>query len=254
MYYVIYKTTNLVNKKYYIGAHEAKSLDDDYLGSGKILFRAIKKYGKENFARTILHFCASKEDMYKLEAEIVNESLVNDKTCYNLKIGGEGGWSHWNDGSDNHIQMCKIAGNKNIDRLVKLNKSEAHRELGRTSKMILDNDNKYHLGHKHSDEVKKLITENNLQRRWVCTETVIKMIHVDDLKEYLTNGYQNGKRWRKNSPTLGTAWINKDNKNKLIKKDLLDEWLTDGWIRGRINPLQKYDCTDQSNLIQNSKQ
>ena len=46
-YYYIYKTTNVVNNKIYIGKHKSKDLDNNYLGSGKILQLAVKKYGEE---------------------------------------------------------------------------------------------------------------------------------------------------------------------------------------------------------------
>lgn len=53
---IIYKTTNLVNGKIYVGQHYT-SADDGYLGSGNILIQSIKKYGKENFIREILEHC-----------------------------------------------------------------------------------------------------------------------------------------------------------------------------------------------------
>jgi hypothetical protein len=40
--YIIYKTTNLVNDKIYVGQHYT-SANDGYLGSGKILDKSIKK-------------------------------------------------------------------------------------------------------------------------------------------------------------------------------------------------------------------
>jgi len=71
-YYLVYKTTNLINGKIYIGKHETYNLDDGYLGSGKLLLRAIKKYGKVNFKREILFECLTRDEMNMKEAQIVN--------------------------------------------------------------------------------------------------------------------------------------------------------------------------------------
>lgn len=53
---IIYKTTNLINGKIYVGQHKT-SANDGYLGSGKLITRSIKKYGKENFIRETLEYC-----------------------------------------------------------------------------------------------------------------------------------------------------------------------------------------------------
>lgn len=38
-YYFIYKTTNLINSKIYIGQRSTNKIDDGYLGSGVILLK-----------------------------------------------------------------------------------------------------------------------------------------------------------------------------------------------------------------------
>jgi len=91
MNYIIYKTTNAITGKYYVGCHQTVNLNDGYLGSGKHLRYAIKKYGIDNFKFEILYSVSSKEEMFELERNIVNEDLVKNPQTYNLKIGGSGG-------------------------------------------------------------------------------------------------------------------------------------------------------------------
>lgn len=94
MYYTIYKTTNIINNKIYIGYHKTKDLNDSYLGSGKHLKRAIKKYGINNFIKEILFVFKDKKEALLKEAELVNLDFINDNSNYNLKLGGEGGWDY----------------------------------------------------------------------------------------------------------------------------------------------------------------
>lgn len=89
--YILYKTTNTINGKYYIGIHKTDNLNDGYLGSGVLLKQSIKKYGKENFVRIILSEEENYERLNELEREIVNEEFVKRRDTYNLEIGGRGG-------------------------------------------------------------------------------------------------------------------------------------------------------------------
>lgn len=100
MEHILYKTTNSINGRFYIGIHSSDNLNDGYLGSGKRIRTEITKYGKENFVREILEFCSTRAELKQKESEIVNEELLKHPLCLNLKNGGEGNSSadakrHW---------------------------------------------------------------------------------------------------------------------------------------------------------------
>lgn len=71
MYYTVYKITNNINGKFYIGAHKSKKLVDSYMGSGSIIRRAISKYGKQNFTKEILFYAFTEEMMFSVEMDLI---------------------------------------------------------------------------------------------------------------------------------------------------------------------------------------
>lgn len=94
MKYCIYRITNLVNGKTYVGQHMYKVLDDKYMGSGVLLKRAIKKYGINSFKKEILVFNVSCKSQIDLLEKVFIESerkKVGSRNCYNLAKGGGGG-------------------------------------------------------------------------------------------------------------------------------------------------------------------
>lgn len=93
--YIVYKTTNKVNGKFYIGVHKTNKENDfdGYYGSGTLLKKAIKKYGKHNFCRETIYFCDSYDEAYSKEKELVSQELIESNQCYNSRLGGEGGTS-----------------------------------------------------------------------------------------------------------------------------------------------------------------
>ena len=91
MYYTIYKTTNKINGKFYIGKHQTTDPNDSYYGSGIKLQLAIEKYGKDNFTKEVLFIFDNERDMTQKEKEIITEEFVSRKDTYNVGIGGEGG-------------------------------------------------------------------------------------------------------------------------------------------------------------------
>jgi len=96
MIYTLYKTTNIINGKFYIGIHKTSDPNDAYLGSGKILKLAILKYGQHNFKKEILATFDTLEDARKAENAIVNEEFVHSEQNYNIGIGGGLGGSDLN--------------------------------------------------------------------------------------------------------------------------------------------------------------
>ena len=197
MYFIIYKTTNLLDGKYYIGCHQTTDVNDGYLGSGKHLKRAIKKYGKENFKFEILHNVNSKEEMFALERNIVNEELVNDPLTYNLKPGGSGG---------NPGIVGAFSGRKH---------SQETKEKIRRAAM----------GQVTSESKRQKLVANNAMRD---NPEIRKKVSVSLTGRVCSIDH----RTKVAEANLGKILVNNGNVAKRISKDMLDLYLKDGWIAG----------------------
>lgn len=90
-FHIVYKTTNNINGKFYVGSHQTTKLEDGYLGSGKVLKKAIKKYGRESFTRIIIASCVSAEVSRQVEAHFVRYYIDKyGRSCYNRAYSGTG--------------------------------------------------------------------------------------------------------------------------------------------------------------------
>ena len=93
----IYLIRNTINNKIYIGKHSTDNLDDGYMGSGKLIKRAIKKEGVENFTKEILSYTDTLKTLNFLEKFYIKKYKArNNDIGYNLTYGGDGG--SWNKG------------------------------------------------------------------------------------------------------------------------------------------------------------
>jgi group I intron endonuclease len=145
---VIYKTTNLVNGKFYVGK-DAKN-KKTYLGSGNILKQAIEKYGKENFKKEILEICTTLEELSEREKYWIKK-LNAIGLGYNLTEGGTGGDTYTNNINKYTPGFCQglkpwnkgLAGftawNKGLKGIMGANKTsyksgEKHIMFGKTQK------------------------------------------------------------------------------------------------------------------------
>lgn len=96
MFYTIYRITSKIDGKIYIGKHKTKKLNDEYLGSGNHLRRAIAKHGKENFTKEILYVFSTEAEMNAKERELVTDEFCKRSDTFNICEGGLGGWSYVN--------------------------------------------------------------------------------------------------------------------------------------------------------------
>ena len=90
MFHYVYAIVNLLNEKIYVGKHSTNDLEDGYMGSGKLISYAIKKYGLENFRKFILEQFETEELALEYEKQIVNEQFVKSRETYNINLGGYG--------------------------------------------------------------------------------------------------------------------------------------------------------------------
>jgi hypothetical protein len=192
MYHIVYQTTNLVNLKIYIGIHSTNNLDDGYIGSGKTMIKAIKKYGKENFKKEILHYCKSREEACDVELYLVNEQFVERPDVYNIRLGG---------------------GNKGVMS------KESKIKLSNSLKKTYSNNNyiNKHIGRKRSEETKeKMLIKNKRSFKEKYGERYLEMIDKCCRKFKEENGFYGKNHTEKTKKILSEI----RSKNYIIKSPL----------------------------------
>lgn len=203
--HILYKTTCTVTNRYYIGMHSTKNLNDGYIGSGKRLWRSIKKHGKENHVMKILEFLNSREELIEREKFIVNEDLLKDPMCMNMVIGGEGGAGHMTK------QQLSKGGKKTLTKNWK--------------------DPEY------VDKMKKIASKTFIR---LHKDGLLKGYpnwtgkrHKQETKDKIGQANSISQKGERNSQ-FGTMWINNGDENKKIKKTEFEHHEFKDWKIGRI--------------------
>ena len=225
MFYYLYEIKNLINNKIYVGVHKTNSIDDGYMGSGKVILRAIKKYGIENFSKTILETFENSKVMFAREKEVVTDEFLARVDTYNLRRGGSGGFDYINKiGSNVVLSEQRKRDPTIVDRvreIHKQNKSGIEFDpiaRAKGSKKCRD----FELGY-----MKPANREKGMQAALSDTSRNKR------LKSFSEIGHQVGP---KNSQ-FGMMWITTGTVSVKIKKESL---IPDGWRRGRIQQKSKY--------------
>ena len=217
MFYIIYKITNRVNGKFYIGTHKTVDPNDNYMGSGALLKRAIKKYGLDNFVKEVLHTYDNPKDMYAKEAEIVNLDFLAEENTYNLKVGGFGGWDYINENSLNGFSDRATA---------QLGRKKANESLeekyGPDWRKLFMTDEQRSLSARKSAETKKLRGYKSSTAHMNTPDMIAKK-----MLKYKSTGHQKGKR----NSNYGKIWITDGKESRSIHKN---DVIPEGWHKGRV--------------------
>lgn len=190
MWYV-YKVTNKINGKIYVGVHKSDDIaNDTYMGSGVVIRKAIKKYGLSNFSREILFSFDTEKDAYDCENEIVNEEFVNSPLTYNATVGGIGGWSHIKNPGQ-HMKNPEIAEKVGAALKKHYEMNPEKKDISRRNFAIASEKNK---GRKHSKETLAKRSKS-INEFYAKNESILKgMSFTDKHKEALKACWTDEKR------------------------------------------------------------
>jgi hypothetical protein len=206
-YHFIYKTTNLLNGKYYIGMHSTSNLKDGYMGSGKRLRYSINKYGKENHNVEILEFVNNREELKKREKDIVNLNEIEKKECMNIVIGGEGGFT---------IKQQILNSKKSKEKI----------------EWLKENDKEWSENHKNNmSKGQKKVYDEGKREKFYFYDWNGKN-HTNESKKLMSK-IKKGKKIGSDNSQFGTCWITKNGINKKIKKEEINIYIKDDWSLGR---------------------
>lgn len=274
-YHYIYLTQNLLNGKFYIGKHTYLSYTNSYIGSGnkvkseKCPFNlAIKKYGKENFKKTILKFFETSKEAYDGEKELLSLDFIRQfgyvvgsiKICYNIKVGGFGGMDGFVHSEETKKQRSESQKKSFATEEHKKKRSDAVKKIWEETKETRRVNMKNRLADPKTKEKQRKASKENLARREVREKLKITslesksnkvmvdpngqehMIHKDNLCAKLKEGWD---------IKAGSIYlydpVRKEEKKLILRKkglvfkrqqEKLIVFLENGWVLGQKSKLE----------------
>lgn len=212
MFYTIYKTTHTATGRCYIGAHQTLDLADEYLGSGKRLANAIKKYGRDAFTKEVLFVFDGPEAMHEKEVELVTEEFVARDDTFNLIPGGTGGW--WKVNRERAVEGFQELSNFGHRRQAELAAADPH---------FRDNQRRATSQRQTARHRAGLVRYDTFTGRQHSEEAKLKM---SASKKVLTRGPGN--------PQYGKSWISRQGESpRMVSASALPEFLASGWVKGK---------------------
>lgn len=217
--FAIYKITNLINNKIYIGKKEFtnEKIFNTYYGSGILIKQAIKKYGLENFQKDILCYATSRTELNQKEIEYIALYDTIRPNGYNISKGGDGGDVNY--------------GKSIVEKLIinkKRSKKLKNQIVSQETRLKLS---KAHLGKKLSDETKQKISDKNKNElnpnfgRKQTPEEILKRVNTRrakdnyKVKEETKQKISNTLKGKSFLSEEGRKGISKAHKNKITSEE-----------------------------------
>lgn len=266
MYGYIYKTTNLVNGKIYIGKKVSSKFVKDYKGSGKLIRLAFSKYGYINFICEMLEECHNNKELNEREKYYIKLYNSQDKSIgYNISYGGDGGNIFSVLSKEQQEKITYNTSRKLKGRIWVTNDKESHVidrknlpyflkkgfRLGFSNKAILNMKHKHNIDYSKGNKgwfkkgqkswnkgipcseitkdklSKKLKGHKRLERSNFKASRTMKLLY----KSGYINPMKGKIAWNKGKTFI---WVTNDLKSYQIPPEQLNDYLKQGYRRGRI--------------------
>lgn len=251
-YNYFYRITNLITGQFYYGIHSTNKIDDGYMGSGSRIKEAYKQYCKENFCKEILKYFPTREMASVYESDVVTEDLIHNSKCYNMKLGGDYGYTvgsvlaidrngkmfrvlnddeRFSTGEIKIFMAGKVSVFDKTDGCYKIVTCDEYqtnkdRYITHSNGMVVVKDKDGQVLRVSVDNERYL---NGELLPWMTGYKRSEESKSKQRKRFKEIGHQKGE---KNSG-YGTCWITKDGENLRVKRDNLNEYLKGGWKIGR---------------------
>lgn len=246
----VYETTNLINGKKYIGKRscDCDISEDTYLGSGKYLKRAFKKYGKENFSKEVLEICISEQDAFEKEIYYISKkNAVDSDNYYNIASGGEGGFGNFAGKTEDELILWRQRMSKSRKGRTITPEWEAKILKTRKEKGIGVGKSNPMYGRKNPSISKSVIMIS------VDGKEIKKFYDAQDANEFLNKKRGNSLISRVCCKKKGTAygyfWLFEKDYEQMINNNTYTEWLNES-INRYVNRIRK---VNRSKVQKNSK-
>ena len=245
MYGIIYKTTNILNDKIYIG--QTTRLDDqNYIGSGLLIKKAIKKYGKNSFLREVLDACENQENLDNKEQFWIKK-LQPD---YNISLGGYGigkmadetkeklrqlnlgKIGYWKDKKRPDIAL-RMSGNNSPTKC-----SEVRKKMSNAAKHRL---NQPFYGKTHSEETKLKISKSHIGK-----------IVSDETKKKISDATK-GKNNAMYNRSVYSIWLERYGTEEADKRQIEVNNKKSDTNSGKNNPMYGKPHSEETRKIQSEK-